>query len=230
MVIPSKWIFRILPWLLLTVMVLTLYLANHWPFGTAGGDEGEVHKISTHTVLREVEALGKMELVKYHFSEVLNYDYLSKGKITGSMLTGDYDLDPDLSAVMVAVGEAAGCIDFTRLTVQDILTAGDTLYVHLPAPELCYYKLDLSRTKIIKITQEGWWSRLFSDGEEEQRIYNRAYKSAEEEIRTAALNSGILDKTRENARLILVPMLKQLTKKQIVLVFEPGGNPLIMRE
>ncbi len=226
MVIPSKWIFRTLPWLLLAVMFLTLYLSNHWPFGEK--KEGEVHEISTHTILQEVEALGKMELVKYHFSEILNYDYLSKGKVRGSLLTQNYDFDPDISAVMVATGEAAGCLDLTRVTAQDIITVGDTLYVHLPEPELCYYKLDLENTRIIKITQEGWWSRLFSDGEEEKRVYERAYKSAEQQIRVAALKSGILDKTRENATLILKPMLEQLTKKQVVLVFEPGGNPVIM--
>lgn len=228
MIISSKWIFRTLPWLLLAVIILTLYLANHWPFGSK--EEGEVHKISTHTVLQEVEALGRMELVKFHFSEILNYDYLSKGKVKESMLMGDYDFDPDLSAVMVASGEAAGCLDFTSMKAQDIITVGDTLYVHLPAPELCYYKLDLQNTRIIKITQEGWWSRLFSDGEEEKRVYDQAYKSAEEQIRITALQSGILDKTRENANLILKPMLEQLTKKQVVLVFEPGGDPLIMRE
>ncbi len=228
MIIPSKWIFRTLPWLLLAVMVLTLYLANHWPFGNR--NEGEIHQVSTHTILQEVEALGKMELVKYHFSEILNYDYLSKGKVSGSLLTGNYDLDPDISAVMVAAGEAAGCVDLTRVTAQDILTTGDTLYLHLPSPEICYYKLDLENTRIIKITREGWWSRLFSDGEEEKRVYERAYKSAEQQIRNAALQSGILDKTRENATLILKPMLEQMTAKHVVLVFEPGGNPSIMHE
>lgn len=225
MIISTKWIFRILPWLLIVVMVLTLYLVNHWPFGSKSGEE--VHKISTHTVLQEVEALGKMELVKYHFSEILNYDYLSEGKVKGSMLMGDYDFDPDLSAVMVAAGEAAGCLDLTRVSAQDIIAVGDTLYIHLPAPELCYYKLDLKNTRIIKITQEGWWSRLFSDGEDERRIYDRAYKSAEQQIRNAALESGILDKTRENATLILKPMLEQISKKNIVLIFEPGGETMI---
>jgi len=225
MIIPSKWIFRVLPWLLIAVMVITLYLANHWPFDN--NDTGEVHRIDTHTVLQEVEALGKMELVKYHFSEILNYDYLSEGKVKGGMLTGDYDFDPDLSAVMVASGEAAGCLDLTRISAQDIITVGDTLYIHLPAPELCYYKLDLENTRIIKITQEGWWSRLFSDGEEERRVYDKAYKSAEQQIKNAALESGILDKTRENATLILKPMLEQMTKRNVVLIFDPGGDPMI---
>jgi len=227
-IISTKWIFRILPWLLIVVMVLTLYLVNHWPFSDENG--GEVHKINTHTVLQEVEALGKIELVKYHFSEILNYDYLSEGKVKGSMLTGDYDFDPDLSAVLVAAGEAAGCLDLTIVSAQDIITVGDTLYVHLPAPELCYYKLDLDNTRIIKITQEGWWSRLFSDGEDERRVYDKAYKSAELQIKNAALESGILDKTRENATLILKPMLEQMTKKNIVLIFEPDGDMMMIQE
>ena len=97
---------------------------------------------------------------------------------------------------------------------------GDTLIITLPPPELCYYKLDLENTRIHSFSKQGWWSRIFTNEDEEKAVYEMAYRNAERQIRIAALQSGILDKTRDNAELILKPMFENISGKTVFLRFE----------
>jgi hypothetical protein len=212
----------LLPWLLLAVVLITLFISGHRWFSRSGS--GETHLITTSTIVQEIEELGRMELVKYNFKEILDYQHLSKAKVEGNVIMKSFDFDPDISAVMIASGEAAGCIDLRKVGPGDIFSKGDTLFVTLPRPELCYYKLDLENTRIHSFTRQGWWSRLFADENEEKAVYEMAYRNAERQIRAAALQSGILEKTRENAELILKPFLENISGKNVVLTYdiEPG--------
>ncbi len=120
---------------------------------------------------------------------------------------------------MIASGEAAGCIDLRKVSEDDINTVGDTLIIALPPPELCYYKLDLENTRIHSFSKQGWWSRFFTDENEEKAIYEMAYRNAERQIRIAALQSGILEKTEDNARLILKPLFENISGKTVFFTF-----------
>jgi hypothetical protein len=206
-----------LPWLVLSLLVLFLYLTNHWPFKK--GRDGSIEIIQTTTVLQEIESLGRMELVRYNFKEILDYNHLSSGKIGGSVLLNSYDLEPDITAVMVASGEAVGCIDFAKIQDDDIIDYGDSVQITLPSPELCYHKLDLQNTKIHSFQRKSWWSRIFPDDEDEKKVFELAYKAAEEQIKISALQSGILEQTKDNAVTLLGPMLKKITNKEVVLRF-----------
>ncbi len=75
---------RWLPWILLILIVFMLFLTNHWPF--AKKEEGSTHIITTSTIVTEIENMGKVELVKYNFKEILDYNHLSKAKVEGSVI------------------------------------------------------------------------------------------------------------------------------------------------
>ena len=212
--ISLKLILKVLPWLLLLVISFTLYLTHHWPFSKKG--EEYQHIIETSVLLNKVENLGKLELVKYNFKEVFEYKRLSDGKIIGNSLLNTHSYNPDLSVILIATGEAVGCIDLTKLEISDIIVNEDSVRIMLPPPDLCYYKLDLENTKIYSFSDKSWWSRLFSDTDEQKEILQMAYKNAETRLRQAALESGIYQSTNENATLILEPLLEQLTGKHVI--------------
>ena len=212
--IPFRMLWKLLPWILFLLVIFLLYFTGHWPFNQ---QSDKTHIISTNTVVQEIENIGKLELVKYNFKEILDYNRLSNAKLTGNAILQNYDFDPDLQAVMVASGEAAGCIDLTAIDSRDIQQLGDTIIITVPEPELCYYKLDLDKTKIHSFTRKGWWSRIFPNDDEEKKTFELAYQNAEKQIREAALQSGILEKTKDNAEIILKPMLRKITDKQIIL-------------
>ena len=97
------------------------------------------------------------------------------------------------------------------MNVEDLQVNGDTLLVQLPSPEICYFKLDLDKTRVYALE-----TGMFTS---EKSFVEKAYKSAEDQIRDAALNSGILDQTKVSAELVLKPLLEELTGKTVILTY-----------
>lgn len=213
MIVSTKTLLKILPWGILVIIVFTLYITSHWPFSSE--NEAYQHVFDSAVVLKEIEDLGKIELVKYNFREVFEYKRLSNGKIIENVLLSTSNYNPDLSVILVAAGEAVGCIDLTKLELTDIVFNSDSVLITLPAPELCYHKLDLENTRIISYSKESWWSRLFSDEKEKNEVLHIAYQKAEKRLEEAAIKSGIFLSTNKNAELVLKQMLENMTGKKV---------------
>src|SRR5690606_1424498 len=126
---------------------------------------------SHQIVLNEITAMGKLELVKYNFKDVVEQ------KITKMWL-------PDAKALLIIHGEAIGCIDLQKIKQDDITMTVDTLVINLPEPELCVFKIDHANSKIYNTEY------AFTD---EAQLIEKAYKQAEQQIKESALNMGIMD-------------------------------------
>lgn len=220
--ITFKRIIKFLPWFLLMVVLITLYLSNYSLFPK----EGKIEVIDSTVILKEIEKLGKLELVKYNFKEIYDYKQLSEGKIVGNSILKIHDYTPDLNVVLVASGEAVGCIDLTKMDIEDVSQKNDTLIIFLPPPELCYYKLDLENTRIYSFKSASWWSKLFSDDTEDEQVLQNAYRQTERRIEMAAYESGILPSTNEQARNMLKPMLETLSGKKVEIVTAIPSRPM----
>lgn len=161
-----------------------------------------VTETNFQTVLEEVESLGKLELVKYNFKDVVEH---TQKNGYSSML--------DSKVLLIIAAEAVGCIDLTRIKAEDITEVGDSIYVHLPAPELCYYKIDHQKSKVYDSESLPFIK--------DNNLIGDAYAKAEKQIEKAALESGILVQTQMMAKTMLQPLLEKLTKKTVFLTFEP---------
>lgn len=148
---------------------------------------------SHSVVLERVTALGKLELVRYTFKDIVEHEQANR-------------LLPNSSAVLIVEGEAVGCIDLTKLKPADIDMDGDSLIVQLPAPELCTWKINHDRSRVYDTNY------TFLN---EAQLVSDAYRQAERQVRASAMQSGILDQTRRNAITLLQPMLTQLTGKPV---------------
>ena len=212
-----KLVLLFIPWIILLVTLLLWSLGVKLP--TFNEDWLEVR--NTTVIIERIEELGKLELVKYNFKEIYDYQALSEGKIKTSTTLRVYDYNPDLKIALIASGEAVGCIDLRNLDTDAIRLSKDTLYFQIPTPELCYYKLDMEKTRIYDFERSGFWSHIFSDDDEVTRIVEHAYKDAEEQIKISALESGILDQTTLNAEKVLKPLLEKISGKQVVFTQYP---------
>lgn len=194
-----RFIFQILLLTFFIIGVVTVWRGakyGNWFTGWFAQTAGK--EISTHSVvLEEITSMGKLELVKYSFKDVVEQE------ITRQWL-------PNPRAVLIVQGEAIGCIDLTLLHPTDIQTEGDTLIVHLPEPELCVFKIDHNRSKVYNTEY------AFMD---ESRLIEQAYRQAEEKIKESALETGILDQARENALKVLTPILSKTSGKAVVIRF-----------
>ena len=210
-----------LPWILLVIILFLWFLGFQFP---GKGGKNKVEVVNTRLILEKVEELGKIELIKYNYHEIFDYQQLSEGKIKGSTALRQFDYSPDLKAVLITRGEAVGCIDLTQLRLTDILFQNDTLIVHLPDPELCYYKLDLENTRVYDFERSSWWSRIFPDEEETKGVIEGAYREAERQIRISALESGILEETKNNAEAMLRPLIEKFADKPVIFIYHPTGE------
>jgi hypothetical protein len=159
--------------------------------------------VTHHTVLTQVTRMGKLELVKYNFRDVVEYE---KDR-TSSPLLNQY-LDK-ARAVLIVNGEAVGCVDLTKIGPADVVESDSTVIVYLPEAELCVYKINHEQSKLYD-TQNTYF-------QEEGKLVNEAYAAAEKKVRQSALDMGILQQAEENARQILQPFLEQVSGKKVII-------------
>ncbi|MBE7179055.1 MAG: DUF4230 domain-containing protein, partial [Mucilaginibacter polytrichastri] len=101
---------------------------------TAGKTE-----VTADVMVQKITDMGKLELVKYSMKDVIE----QKNKQL---------FLPDKKVLFVAVGEVAGCIDLTKVTRADIKSGADSVTVFLPAPEICYAKIDHKRSRVYDVS------------------------------------------------------------------------------
>ncbi|WP_159472209.1 DUF4230 domain-containing protein [Dyadobacter sp. 3J3] len=196
---------RLIPFILrLILFVLILAgLKSMWDNFSSGNwipdwVSGKNKTETVHTlVLQEMTAMGKLELVKYNFKDVVEQEVVKTWL-------------PNAKAVLIVQGEAIGCVDLTKIRIADITSEQETLVVHMPEPELCVFKIDHEHSKVYN-TEYAFM--------EEGKLVNEAYLQAEKQIQKSALDMGILEQTKENATKILTPMLEKASGKKVILKF-----------
>jgi hypothetical protein len=155
-------------------------------------------KTTQSIVLKEVVALGKLELVSYTFKDIIEHEQINT-------------FLPNANAVLIVEGQATGCIDLTQIKPDDIQAEGDSVVVLLPKPELCSWKINHDRSRV--------YDTRFSFLDQSQLVSD-AYRQAERQIRQSALNGGILDQTRHNADKMLKPLLERISGRKVRLTFQ----------
>ncbi|OUJ73725.1 DUF4230 domain-containing protein [Hymenobacter crusticola] len=153
--------------------------------------------VSHNTVLTKIEGLGRLELVRYHFKDIVEYK------------KSTYRFLPDSKVALIVAGDAIGCLDLRKVREQDVVFEGDSVMrIALPAAELCTWQVDHRQSRVYSV-ENGFF--------QDAALVDESYKYAEKNVRRAALQSGILAQTEQNAQQILRPMLETMTGRRVVL-------------
>jgi hypothetical protein len=155
-----------------------------------------------HTVLEEITAIGKLELVRYNFKDVVEHQEVKQWL-------------PDPKAVLIVSGEAIGCIDLAQVQATDVVEGTDTVIVYLPKAELCVYKINHEQSRVYDVQYALM---------DEARLINDAFSAAEKRVKQSALEMGILEQTQANAEKILRPLLERVSGKKVLLRYRLTGN------
>lgn len=154
---------------------------------------------TNHQVLLErIESMGKLELVKYRFSDVVEH------KNVNTYL-------PDASVLLIIKADAVGCIDLTKIKKEHIYTQHDSVSITLPRSEICYVKIDHEASKVYDTKMA-----FFREG----KLVGEAFRSAEQEISRQVKKSDIMKQTEANALHVLKPFLEGLGFTKVTLNFE----------
>ncbi len=162
-----------------------------------------IPEVSHQVVLQKITSMGRLELVKYNFKDVVES-------------TIKRELLPDAKVLMVIAGEATGCLDLTKIRISDLSLQQDTIIVHLPEPDICYFKIDHSQSKVYD-TQF-----TFMD---EAKLVDEAFKKAEVQVKQSALQMKILDETKASAEQILKPFIEEVSGKKALLRYALHDTP-----
>jgi hypothetical protein len=150
--------------------------------------------VSSPTVVEKIRQLSRLETVEYSLDKIVEGDRQSA--YLPNFLAGD-------KLLLVAHGEVVAGIDLAQLKAGDVEVNGDSVHVHLPAPQILTTRIDNARTRVYSRTT-GLLVPSDPDLESEVR------QTAEQQIAQAALDDGILDKARQNARTSVTALLYAL--------------------
>ena len=138
------------------------------------------------TIIHDVKALARLETIQYSVEKV----------ITAEVGQGDFGFLFGEKMLFVAHGVVIAGIDMARLQPGDMAMVNGVLNVRLPVAEVFVSSLDNNKSYVYdRVTG------LLSKGD--QNLETNARQSAEDEIKKAALEDGILKQAQQNAETYL---------------------------
>ena len=153
------------------------------------------------TYIHEIRALARLETIQYSVEKVITAEV---GQGTFGFAFGD-------KLLFVAHGVVIAGIDMEKLQPADMRLDNGVLYVRLPPTEIFIATLDNEKSYVYD-RETGLLTKGFVD------LETLARQTAEDEIRKAALEDGILVQGQKNAEAYLLKFFTALGYK--IVLFE----------
>ena len=147
--------------------------------------------VSSPTVVEKIRQLSRMETVVYSLDKIVEGD--RESAYLPGFLAGD-------KMLLVAHGEVIAGIDLAQLKAGDVEVKGDAVKVRLPSAQILTTRIDNGKTRVYS-RETGLLVAADPNLESEVR------QTAEQQIGQAALDDGILEKARTNARASVTALL-----------------------
>ena len=151
------------------------------------------------TIINDVRSLARLETIQYSVEKIITAD---SGQEVLTKLFGD-------RLLFVAHGIVIAGVDLNQLETGDLELRNNILTVDLPDVEVFIATLDNDKSYVYD-RQTG----ILTKGE--QDLETLARQAAEEEIRNAALEDGILDQAQLNAEIYLERFLDALGFEEVI--------------
>jgi Protein of unknown function (DUF4230) len=151
------------------------------------------------TYINEIRAIARLETIQYTIEKVITAEV---GQGTFGFAFGD-------KLLFVAHGVVIAGIDMDKLQPGDMRLENNVLYVHLPATEIFVATLDNDKSYVYDRA-----TGLLTKGSID--LETLARQSAEDEIRKAALEDGILTQGQTNAENYLLKFFTALGYKTVL--------------
>ncbi len=153
------------------------------------------------TYINEVRALARLETIQYSIEKVITAEI---GQGTFDFLFGD-------RLLFVAHGVVIAGIDMEKIGPEQLRLENGVLYVTLPPAEIFVATLDNQKSYVYD-RDTGILSKGVQD------LETLARQSAEDEIRRAALEDGILQQAQTNAENYLFRFFQALGYDNVIFV------------
>ena len=155
--------------------------------------------LSQPAVVNRIQQLQRLETVDYSLDKIVAGQ--RENNILPDFLTGD-------RLLLLVHGEVIAGIDFGQLNSKDVSVHGREIRLHIPEPEILIVRLDSTRTRVYMRTT-GLLVPV------DPNLESQVREAAERQLHDAAVQDGILNNARKNARTTLSGLLKSLDFEQI---------------
>ncbi len=159
--------------------------------------------ISRTAVITELRDLNRLETAAFTIEKVIDAQNATSSRIE-EFLFGD-------KLLLIAHGEVIAGIDLSQMEESGIQINEKSITLTLPPAQILVTSLDNTQTKVYD-RRTGILAKGDKDLEGEAR------KAAEQSIRVAACEGGILDQASENARKQLTALFRTLSFENISIV------------
>ena len=187
-------IFQVVAFITIPLCIYLLYIQL-----TGNKSDEDSTVVTNNMVIEKIESIGKLELCKYYIKDVLEQKEIK-----------DWYL-PNSKVVLIISGEVTGCIDLKKIDSTSIQNLPNKIMITLPAPEICYTKINHQESKVYDVQNEFF---------DKAKLIDKAYALAEKNIQNAAVKMKIIEQTKTNAQLTLKPLLEGFTNKKVELTFK----------
>ena len=153
------------------------------------------------TYIYDIRALARLETIQYSVEKV----------ITAEQNQGTFDFLFGDRMLLVAHGTVIAGIDMDKLQPGDMALVNGVLNVRLPSAEVFVATID-NQKSYVYTRETGILTKQTVD------LETLARQSAENEIRNAALEDGILQQAQVNAEAYLVKFFNALGYKTVIFV------------
>jgi hypothetical protein len=164
-----------------------------------GGDSSTTTTVvrPTPQVVVAVRDLARLESAEYHMERVIDLED-RQTRFFGLVEAED-------AILLIASGEVTAGVDLTRMQDGDVVVDPDarTARITLPEPEVLRTTLDNERTYVHHRSTDTLAQRS-------ETLETRARQEAERTLHDAAVEAGILDRARDNARRTVTTLVESL--------------------
>ena len=150
--------------------------------------------LESPSVVMKIRQLNRLETVTYSIDKIVEGE--RESILWPSFLAGD-------KIILVAHGEVIGGVDLSKLQPGDVSVNGESVRVRLPKAEVLTTRIDNQATRVYSRTTG---LLVGADPNLESEVRGQA----EQQISQAAIDEGILDKARQNARTSVGALLSAL--------------------
>jgi hypothetical protein len=147
--------------------------------------------VSSPSVVEKIRQLSRLETVDYAIDKIVEGD--RQNPYIPDFLVGD-------KLMLVAHGDVIAGVDLSQLKASDVVVNGTRVQVRLPAAQVLTTRVDNGRTRVYS-RNTGVLINPDPNLESDVR------RVAEQQFTQAALDDGILDKARQNARTSVTALL-----------------------
>jgi hypothetical protein len=151
------------------------------------------------TIIDQVRAVARLETIHYTVEKVITAE-INQGLF--EPLFGD-------KLLFVAHGYVIAGVDLGKMNAEDMWLAGEILHVRLPPTEVLVATLDNQKSYVYN-RETG----VLTHGD--MNLETAARQAAEEQIRLAALDDGILEQAQINANVFLEGFFESLGYQAVV--------------